>query len=388
MGVKKNTILVVDDNPNNLSLVTSLIKPYYEVLLANNGEKALVVANEKKPNLILLDIMMPGVSGFEVCELLKKNTETQSIPVIFLTAKTSGDDFEKAYEVGGVDYVTKPINAKELLARVKTHLTLCDQTLNLKKLNNEVSSLNNSLEVKIKARTAELEEAVKELGKQNDELEQASYVISHNLRGPVANILGLRDIFNRNNLADPFNGEVFDHLSVAANNLDGIIKDLSAVITMRRSVPDYEKVNLASVIERAINNLKSQINASKATIEVEISDRFEFLSVKSYLDNIFFNLLTNAIKYRSSNPLLINIYMMQENGEVHIFIKDNGIGIDPKFLKKIFEPYKNLSMEPGKGLGLYIVKTQVEALKGEVGVITELGKGSTFSISFNTKALG
>ena len=111
-------VLVVDDKPNNLSLVTSLLRPHYEVLLANNGERALAIARDQLPDLILLDIMMPGMSGFEVCTELKANTETADIPVIFLTARNDSDDFEKAYDIGAVDYTTKPINAKELMMRV------------------------------------------------------------------------------------------------------------------------------------------------------------------------------------------------------------------------------------------------------------------------------
>ena len=380
MSSKTKKILVVDDNPNNLSLVTSLIKPYYEVLLANNGEKALNVAKSKNPDLILLDIMMPDISGFEVCERLKADTKTNTIPIIFLTAKTSGDDFEKAYEVGGVDYVTKPVNAKELLARIKTHLTICEQNINLKNLNLQILKLNNNLETKIKDRTLELEKAIVELGKQNSELEQASYVISHNLRGPVANILGLKEIFNRKNLGDPFNGQVFDHLEKAISNLDSIVKDLSMVITMRNSVPEFEEVDIKNVVDEALVKLQDQVNASEA--KIEILEMPKISSVRSYMDNIFLNLLSNALKYKSTEQLHIKVFSKQdEDGIISMYISDNGIGIEPAYKSKIFEPYKNMSMEPGKGLGLYLVKTQIEALGGKVAVISEPGKGATFSIS-------
>ena len=379
-NIKK--ILVVDDNPNNLSLVTSLIKPYYEVLLANNGEKALQIATEKIPDLILLDIMMPDISGFEVCEKLKQKEETNPIPIIFLTAKSSGDDFEKAYEAGGVDYVTKPINAKELLARISTHLTLCEQQGSLKKLNKEINALNGSLEIKVNERTIELENAIIELEKKNNEIEQASYVISHNLRGPVANILGLRNIFNRTNLADPLNGEILDRFSVAIDNLNDIINDLSAIITLRSESLPLENTNLKEVITEVKNNLEAEITTSKASIEIDVGSTPELNSVKSYLKSVFFNLLSNSIKYRSSKPLLIKIFSEKKDGAVNVYINDNGIGIEPNYLNKVFEPYKNLSTEPGKGLGLYLAKIQMEALKGKVSVISKPGKGATFVLSF------
>ncbi len=383
MESKTKTILVVDDKPNNLSLVTSLIKPYYEVLLANSGEKALVVAKEKIPDLILLDIMMPDLSGFEVCQRLKQMKETASIPVIFLTARNSGDDFEKAYEMGGVDYVTKPINTKELLARMKTHLLINDQYTNLQELNREIASLNDNLEAEVHKRTAQLEKAVLQLEKQNHDLEQSSYVISHNLRGPVATILGLSKIFNRENLADPMNEQVFDHLETATEKLDEIVIDLSTIVSLRNNpVPELENVDLTEVIESVKEKLHSEIVASQANIETDFSSTPNLFSVKSYLENALYNLISNSIKYQSGEPPNIKIYTQQTNGTVNLCVKDNGVGINKSDLSKIFEPFKRLSTTGvGKGLGLYLVKSQIEALHGEVTVQSEPGMGSTFIIS-------
>lgn len=123
-NTKKNTILVVDDQPQNIRLIGTLLREHYNLLIADNGPKAIETALGKMPDLILLDIMMPEMSGFEVCEALKNDKRTREIPIIFLTAKTETEDLLKAFEIGGVDYVTKPFNALEVMARIKTHLEL------------------------------------------------------------------------------------------------------------------------------------------------------------------------------------------------------------------------------------------------------------------------
>ena len=383
--IEKKRILVVDDNPNNLSLVTSLISPYYEVLLANNGEKAVAIANEEKPDLILLDIMMPDISGFEVCIRLKSSDNTNLIPVIFLTAKVSGADFEKGFEVGAVDYVTKPINAKELLARVHTHLLLNEQKDKLQSHNDEIIALNNSLEIEIHKRTGKLKEAIIQLEQQNKDLEQTSYIISHNLRGPVANLVGLNSIFNRSNLSDPHNGDVFDHFSIATKDLDEVVKDLSAIITIRNSSPILEMVSLEDIVNATLLHLKKDINSSNAIIDVDVSLAPNMLGEPAYLESICCNLISNAIKYRSQSPLHISITSKQDNKVISIIFKDNGIGIEEKDFKKIFEPFKKMSMEPGKGLGLYLVKNQVESLNGKVSVASTLGQGATFTLTFKNE---
>ena len=118
----KKTILVVDDTETNIDILLGLLDEKYDVLVAMDGESALEIADEEELDMVLLDIMMPGMDGYEVCEKLKANPKTHNIPIIFLTAKTDEDSIEKAYDVGGIDYVTKPFKPRELLMRIKTHL--------------------------------------------------------------------------------------------------------------------------------------------------------------------------------------------------------------------------------------------------------------------------
>ena len=150
MGAEKQTILVVDDTPENLTLMGDMLAPYYRVKVANNGERALkIVSADNKPDLVLLDVMMPGLSGYEVCEALKADPSTAEIPVIFLTALSNVEDEQRGLDAGAVDYVTKPISPPVVLARVKSHLRL-------KAASDEIKNQNVVLERKVAERTAQL----------------------------------------------------------------------------------------------------------------------------------------------------------------------------------------------------------------------------------------
>lgn len=133
-SLTKQTVLVVDDTPENIQMLNGVLRPYYKVKAAPNGEKALTIAQSTtQPDIILLDIMMPEIDGYEVCQRLKANPATQKIPIIFVTAMSEAEDEKKGLDLGAVDYITKPINPAIVLARVRTHLALYDQTRELEK---------------------------------------------------------------------------------------------------------------------------------------------------------------------------------------------------------------------------------------------------------------
>jgi len=379
----RKKILVVDDKPNNLSLVTSLLKSLYEVLLANNGERALSIAQEKIPDLILLDIMMPGMSGFEVCSQLKKDSRTENIPIIFLTARNDGDDFEKAYDIGAADYITKPINSKELLVRVRTHLLITEQRACMINLNKEIISMNGNLESEVQKRTMDLSSALKKLEKQNQDLTQFSNLISHNIRGPVATTLGLINLFNLQHIDDPVNLEIMNYLKNCVIQIDDILFDISGILQIRDTpVEASEEVNFRDILNTVCENLNAKIQETNATITISGEDAPRLMTVKKYLENIIEHLLNNALTYQSSqrNPD-IKINWRHEDNHFVFSITDNGIGIDPNEWTKIFEPYKRLNYSTkGRGLGLYLVKTQVEAMNGRVEISSSSDQGSMFSI--------
>lgn len=380
----RSRVLVVDDKPNNLSLVTSLLKPFYEILLANNGEKALFVAREKVPDLILLDIMMPGMSGFDVCEELKKDARTAGIPVIFLTARHDGEDFEKAYDIGAVDYVTKPINAKELIARVRTHLTISDQRNNLVRLNHEISQSNEQLEAQVERRTKDLVKVLARLEDQNRGLSRFSHIISHNLRGPVASAIGLVGLFNMENMSDPTNGQVIGRLSAMVRDIDSILKELSAILDIRDNLIRKSEVFLVDQeLDAVLGELSGLLSESGGKVTREILTP-QICLHRPFVHQILHQMLHNAIQFRSpERGLQIHVMVRPsgEPGQIEFSVSDNGIGIEAESLQKIFEPYKRLHYSKGgRGLGLYLVNTMVEALEGKVLVASEPGVGTTFSV--------
>ncbi|MFM9076301.1 MAG: response regulator [Bacteroidota bacterium] len=376
-------ILVVDDKPNNLSLVTSLLKPFYEVMLANNGERAIRTASEKLPDLILLDIMMPGMSGFEVCEVLKSQPLTALIPIIFLTARNDGDDFAKAYDIGAVDYVTKPVNAKELLMRVRTHLLISEQRNHMVMLNERITEINEGLEGKVKKRTSDLYAALRRLEGQNQDLARFSHIISHNLRGPVASALGLFQLLNMSDLAAPSNGEVLTRMKESVVNIDTILKEITGILDIREKAPSVpESFHLHDAIENCLSRLKKDLLVGTPVITEDLGPEDHIMSVRSYVEEILYRLLHNAWLYRSpEREPDIRVSLRKESGQYFIEVSDNGLGIDPKNWEQIFEPYKRLTYtSAGRGLGLYLARAQAQAIKGTLSVESNPGVGSVFHL--------
>ncbi len=253
----------------------------------------------------------------------------------------------------------------------------------LSEQNEEIRALNENLEEQVQHRTSELRKTLTNLEKRNRDLDQFSHVISHNLRGPVANILGLGHVINRTNVADPVNIEVFDRLQGATQALDSVVKDLSTIlqVTDNQAIPQ-DVVEVPETVKAVQNMLRTEIDKSKLELAVEFRSR-ELKTVKAYFESILYNLISNAIKYaavdrqpkvRIATSLIGNTFKLE--------VEDNGVGIHSNDLEKIFEPYKRLTVEgDGKGLGLYLVRTQVEALGGSIEVTSQEGRGSKFIVS-------
>ena len=375
-------ILVVDDKPNNLSLVTSILRPDYEVLLANNGERALTIARDQIPDLILLDIMMPGISGFDVCSILKKDPATAEIPVIFLTARNDSDDFEKAYDIGAVDYTTKPINVKELMMRIKTHLLISEQRNNLIRLNERITHINEELEEQVTKRTVALSRAKENLERQNTDLAQFSHIVSHNLRGPVASALGLTQLFDRKNPSNPINEDILIRMTDSVRNIDTILKDISSILDIRENIPSVpDQFSPAETLNSILSGFSGQTAKPSFQLDIGVASMSGY---KHYFEKIAFNLIDNAVRFAAPDRAAeLKISLREINGFYVLEITDNGLGIDEKDFDRIFEPFKKLSYDSkGRGLGLYQVKTIIHSLGGSASVSSTPGVGSTFSVRF------
>lgn len=361
----KPRILVVDDSEFELQLVDWILQENnYQTILASNGFAALKIIENLSPDLILLDIMLPDLNGFEVCKKIKNNENLKDIPVIFFTSLSNVDDIVKGFEAGGVDYVTKPFNTDELLVRIKNHLDLID----------------SKRKIELQARQLKQSNALKD---------KMFSVISHDLRSPVSSIKLALD-FISTGLIKPTD-ELFketikdlvrttDEAYVLLENLLGWAKSQSNILNV---FP--ESLDLKPLASSMAGLLKLTGENKKIRIENNIPEGITVFADMQMIQSVIRNLLSNALKFTPENGLIeMNAFKMDT--EVKISIKDSGVGISQPNLKRIFDqdqPVKTFgtNKESGSGLGLILCKDFVEKNGGRIWVESEEGKGSTFSFT-------
>lgn len=253
----------------------------------------------------------------------------------------------------------------------------------LERIKDAISSKNISLASEIERQNLHLSAANKELLEQNNRLEQFAYIISHNLRAPIARLIGLTSIADQNDLADMTN--VFGMIRHSSQELDMIVKDLTSILSIQRLSPTlYTEIDLTELIGKLKIIFDREIHETQATIDTNLKAKCIY-SLSAYVESIFLNLISNSLKYRHPNRYLkINISSVAQDGFVRISFEDNGIGIDlSKHGQNIFNLYKRFHFHvEGKGIGLFLVKTQVEALGGTITVKSEIERGTTFEIVF------
>lgn len=254
-----------------------------------------------------------------------------------------------------------------------------------KKRNQILAEYNKNLETQVEQRTKELVKTNLELIRQNNQLEQYGYITAHNLRSPVARILGLTNILNIDKFDPTVDRHILDKLQLTANELDTIIYDMNAILDVKSGIKNsYEIVDFHERLEKIRSILKESITNTQTTIEADFSAVKSCFSIPAYIESIFYNLISNAIKYRSPkrNPE-IKIRSNIKGEKLELTFSDNGIGMDLSKMKdRIFSLYQRFHDHvDGKGMGLFLVKTQVEALNGNINIESTVNKGSTFSIT-------
>jgi two-component system, sensor histidine kinase LadS len=265
-----------------------------------------------------------------------------------------------------------------------THELLERQKELVEERNRDIGLINQTLEEKVRQRTLELEETVRNLVNQNNDLEQFSYIVSHNMRAPVARILGLINLLTIDDEPEE-RAQLIEYLKEATVGLDEIIHDLSQIIDLRRgSEMILERIDLEKIVQHNLSDLTEELKKAKAQVNLSIQAK-ETVAVKGYMQSILYNLISNAIKYRDTErQLVLNISTRETRDSVVVEVQDNGLGVSlpAERLHEIFHLYKRAHTHvQGKGLGLYLVKTQVEALGGEIEVKSASGEGSTFRVS-------
>ncbi len=362
-------ILAVDDNPANLSLLFDVLdEANFEVLISQSGESALKRAESANPDIILLDVMMPGIDGFETCRHLKSNEATKAIPVIFMTALTETVDKVKGLELGAVDYITKPIQPEEVLARIKTHIMIQHLQQDLQRKND---ALFESLQ-----REKEL----------NELKSRFISMASHEFRTPLATIQTSSDLLKRYGERVPPEKRL-THLK----RIDGAIKRMTEmlddVLTLSKTEAGKKecKPKPVDVLEscRHIVDEFRLINEKTHSITFTAPvQEFQALVDPSLLRHILSNLLSNAIKY-SPTGCHVSFELSKTKNNLIFRITDTGIGISEADQKHLFEAFhrgQNVTTIKGTGLGLSIVKQFVELHRGSIEVKSQIDQGTTFTV--------
>ena len=370
----REIILLVDDNYTNIELLKNILeKDGYEIAFASNGEQALKLATKLNPNLILLDIMMPGIDGFEVCQRLKENKMTRGIPVIFISAKSKHEDIVKGFEIGGTDYITKPFNISEVLARVRTHL----------QIQNLMAQKEKSKE-KAKAYAQELKRS-------NQDLEDFAQLASHDLQEPLRKVMTFGDrLQNRLANSDEESIDDINRMQSATIRMQQLIDDLLSYAKVTTKTQPFKGIDFDQAVKEALFNLEDSISESKGIVNFEALPIIEADPVQ--IRQLFQNLIGNALKYceKGVAPVVNISSQPASDNKIAILVEDNGIGFEEKYADRIFRLFQRLhgrSEYSGTGMGLAICKKIVERHGGTITAESVLGKGSTFIITLPAKQM-
>jgi two-component system, sensor histidine kinase and response regulator len=368
------SILVVDDAAGNLDVLTHELEAHgYVALAARSGEEALERARYALPDLILLDVVMPGLDGFETCRRLKRDEATRDIPVIFMTALAAGDQKLEGLRAGAVDYVTKPLNTEEVLARAGTHVALYT-------LRRQLAAQNRQLRQEVAAR----EQAQAALQRSNAELEQLAYVASHDMQEPLRMVASYLQLVAER-YADRLDAEGHEFIDFAvdgAKRMQALINDLLAFSRVNTKARPFEPTDCGAIVATACHHLRVAIDESGAEVTAAAMPTVPGDAIQ--LLQLFQNLIGNAIKFRGAAAPRVQVTATETTDGWQFAVSDNGIGIAPEYFERIFVLFQRLhgrQAYPGTGIGLALCKRIVERHGGRIWVESAPGRGSTFAFT-------
>ncbi|EPJ55039.1 MAG: hypothetical protein OFPI_04840 [Osedax symbiont Rs2] len=374
----KASILIVDDNPVNIDLLRRYLEGEgYSISAVTSGEKALKVVTKIHIDLILLDIMMPGMDGYQTCTALKQSTESEHIPVIFVTAKIEPEDLRYGFAVGAADYITKPVQQDIILARVKNQLSIISQM----KLKRELLEKSNKM--------AELGNMVAG--------------IAHEVASPMGNLMLTLDYIlqktqkkKRANAEHKLDKQGFEQylekLTEAANMCHANAKRATDLMASFKQVAVNQcsnkniEFNLGEYLEDILLTLRPKLKKYPHTVTVLVDREITITNNPGALSQVVINLVNNSLlhAFNQEHPGSIEITATQQNHQVTLVYSDDGLGMSSEQLKMAFNKYYTTKAgEGGSGLGLAITKELVEQeMQGSIELESSSGSGTKFTISF------
>jgi len=359
-------ILIVDDDRLNLRILTGILKSEgYELAHAESGDRALAIYDQVRPDLVLMDVVMPGMNGFEACRELKLRHGDNCAPVIFITAKSDSDDVVEGLTAGGVDYLPKPFQAKEVVARIRTHLQ-----------NRLLAEQQKSL--------------VEQLSRANAAKNRFLGMAAHDLRNPLASIRGLSEFLREGTVGQltPDQLDLVETIHTASQSMLEMVNELLDVATIEsgelKIQPDVH--NLSDLIEKSV--YLRNIDAAKKNTRIVFTPpgRGPYVSFDAAkMQQVADNLLSNAVKY-SPPGSTVTVEVSTGEASCGFSVKDQGPGIPDSERGKLFKDFGRLSVQPtggekSTGLGLAICRKIVDAHRGTIGAVNRPEGGAEFSVT-------
>lgn len=364
------TVLVVDDDVVNVDILEALLAEEYEVSVATDGVSAVAVATDQRPHLILLDILMSGMGGYEVFRILKQDKMTQDIPVIFISSLSGEIEQEEGLSLGAVDYITKPFSPFLVRARVRNHINLRRAQLDVLEQRDTINDAYQKL---------------RELEEQRDDM---IHMLLHDLRTPLTTVLGGLDysllMLKNPSAAIPELTGILENTKNTGRKLNKMLDTLLDVGRLEsRALPlSIRECRLADILQSAFNSIHGLANDHRVSISCEqtgiIYGDFDIL------ERVIINLMMNALQHTPEQGKIFLAASLEKNW-IHISVTDTGPGIPPEFHEKIFQKFGRVLVQDAErgssaGLGLTFCKLAVEAHGGSIHVESLPGKGACFSV--------